>query len=132
MKLKLIVLMVLITASLMFSGCVTETPTPNNEVSPGGSDGGLIKAPDNQEQTVQEQALYECQLLCGNAALGGRDLSMGPCLSNEVIPDWVCDIAHNPRQDVDNLPENQCTAFREKLASHFIELNENCETIQIQ
>lgn len=53
----------------------------------------------------------------------GEDLSAGPCLSNEVIPDWVADVAHSPRQDVDNLPANQCPAYGEGTAHHFVELD---------
>src|SRR5574343_1180912 len=55
----------------------------------------------------------------------GIDLSSGPCIANPIpqMPDWVIDIAHNPRQAIDNLAENQCSVFREGKASHFIELD---------
>jgi len=49
---------------------------------------------------------------------------------NEVISDWVCDIVHNPRQEVDNRVENQCSAFRENKAHHFVELDQNGEIIK--
>lgn len=53
----------------------------------------------------------------------GVDFSKGPCLSNVVLPDWVADIAHNPRQAVDDKPENQCFSYREGKAHHFVELD---------
>ena len=53
----------------------------------------------------------------------GADLSRGPCLAEEVVPDWCVDIAHNPRQPVDDLPENQCASFREGRVHHFVELD---------
>ncbi|MFA5134199.1 MAG: hypothetical protein WC505_00210 [Patescibacteria group bacterium] len=53
----------------------------------------------------------------------GEDLSDGPCLSNNLIEDWVADIAHNPRKAVDDLPENQCSAYRDGTARHFVELD---------
>ena len=53
----------------------------------------------------------------------GRDFSNGPCLSNALLPGWVLDIAHNPRQSVDDLPENQCPAYYEGRAKHFVELD---------
>lgn len=53
----------------------------------------------------------------------GQDLSNGPCLDNSLIDNWVLDIVHNPRQDVDNLPENQCSAYRDGTAKHFVELD---------
>lgn len=53
----------------------------------------------------------------------GDNFSDGPCLSNNLIEDWVLDIAHNPRQDVDNEPANQCEAYRNGQAHHFVELD---------
>lgn len=82
------------------------------------------------EQSEQQQATDVCIALCQQAVAEARDLSDGPCLSNEAIEDWVCDIAHSPRQDIDNLPENQCSAFRDKTANHFVELDESCKVIQ--
>src|SRR3989338_4624598 len=43
----------------------------------------------------------------------GYDFSNGPCLTNDLLPDWVVDTVHNPRSNIDDLPENQCQAFRE-------------------
>ena len=58
----------------------------------------------------------------------------GPCLSDNNsewnIADWVCDVAHSPRQDVDNLPENQCQAFRNSQAHHFVEVDSSCNFIR--
>lgn len=53
----------------------------------------------------------------------GEDFSSGPCLSERVINDWVADIAHNPRIDQDNQPENQCQNYRNGIAHHFVELD---------
>lgn len=53
----------------------------------------------------------------------GEDLSFGPCISNALMPDWVADIAHNPRQTIDDLPANQCPAYLEGRARHFVELD---------
>ncbi len=47
------------------------------------------------------------------------------------LPDWVCDIAHSPRQsEIDDLPENQCSAYREGRAKHFVEVDMNCNLIR--
>ena len=69
----------------------------------------------------------KCIDLCKQQTI---DLNNGPCLSNEIIPDWVCDVAHSPRQDVDNLTENQCQDFREGKANNFVEVTPNCELIR--
>jgi len=52
----------------------------------------------------------------------GLDMSSGPCLG-KIAEDWVLDIAHNPRQAIDDKPQNQCADFREGKARHFIELD---------
>ncbi len=63
----------------------------------------------------------------------GKDLSNGPCLLNPIpsAPDWVCDVAHWPRQEVDNLPENQCSAYREGKATKFVEVTPDCKLIRV-
>lgn len=53
----------------------------------------------------------------------GRDFSNGPCLSDALLPNWVIDIAHNPRLPIDDLPENQCPSYREGRSQHFVELD---------
>jgi hypothetical protein len=62
----------------------------------------------------------------------GMNMSQGPCLSNEIIKGWVVDVAHSPRQAIDDKPENQCQAYREGKAKHFVELDENGNVIKVQ
>ena len=83
----------------------------------------------NETLTDAEQALILCKALCINSTL---ELDESPCLSNEVLEDWVCDVAHDPRQDIDDEPENQCEAYREGEANHFVELDLNCDLIKIR
>lgn len=59
----------------------------------------------------------------------GVDFKDGPCLGT-IAPDWVLDIAHNPRQDIDDKPENTCADFATGKAHHFIELDPNGELIK--
>ena len=57
-----------------------------------------------------------------DAKASGVDLSAGPCLG-VIAPDWVVDVAHDPRQDVDDDPANQCAAYRTGEVRHFVELD---------
>lgn len=99
---------------LTVSGCVQGGETELGGGAPG-------------KHTVAE----DCMKLCASY---GSDLSAGPCLSdgNEdwKHDDWVCDVAHSPREAIDNLPENQCEDFREGRASHFVEVSPDCEFIR--
>jgi hypothetical protein len=61
----------------------------------------------------------------------GADFSRGPCLG-VVLEGWVADIAHDPRQDVDDEPENQCEAYRSGEAGHFVELDLDGDLIRAE
>jgi hypothetical protein len=78
--------------------------------------------------------ISDCVSLCQHAKEANINLSQGPCLSDGNPEwrhvDWVCDVAHNPRKSVDNLPENQCKEFREGKAHHFVEVTPECEFIR--
>lgn len=57
-----------------------------------------------------------------------RDLSSGPCLG-VIREDWVLDIAHLPRESLDDLPENQCASYINGQVKHFVEMTKNGEVI---
>jgi hypothetical protein len=84
------------------------------------------------EKGEEERAKEICIEECKKALTSGKDLSSGPCLLNPIseLPDWVCDVAHFPREAVDNLPENQCSAYRQGLAKHFVEVDTKCNFIK--
>ena len=79
----------------------------------------------------ESQAKQKCVNLCASAT---QDLQAGPCLSdnnpNWNVPDWVCDVAHSPRTIEDNITENQCSAFRNGTAKHFVEVTPDCQLIR--
>lgn len=108
-----------IFAIAFVSGCIPEEIAKEDEAK------GI-------EQIPTKQALVdECEAACRAAVAEGQDLSNGPCLLDPMSDsDWVCDIAHDPRENVDNLRENQCNAWHNKTASHFIEFTPDCNFIK--
>lgn len=100
----------------------------------------IINISESIQQKVEEEqkkqgsmslAVIKCQELCYDViSTNGKDFNVGPCLSNEIVPDWVCDIAHSPRQDIDDDPANQCDAYRRGQAKHYVELDGNCTKIK--
>lgn len=72
--------------------------------------------------TGNEEAFQNALNLYIQKKKEGVDMTNGPCLG-KVADDWVLDIAHNPRQDVDDLEENQCEEFKTGNVKHFIELD---------
>lgn len=109
---RIVLSAVIILAIIFASGCVT------------------LKAEDIDKTTPEEY----CILYCKASIQQGQDISAGPCLSDEKEdwphPDWVCDVAHSPRQDIDDQPENQCKAYRDGKAHHFVEVDTNCDLIR--
>ena len=93
----------------------------------------IFVVPRGPEVTDADRARFACLFLCKAAQTEGRHLENGSCLSSGLkawdIEDWVCDVAHRPRQDVDNLPENQCPEYGAG-ASHFVEVSSECEFIR--
>ena len=83
--------------------------------------------------TDEDKAVYTCVFLCKAAGNEGQRLDKGPCLSSGLeaweVEDWVCDVAHKPRDAVDNLPENQCPEYG-VTANHFVEVDPDCAFIR--
>jgi hypothetical protein len=78
---------------------------------------------------ADEQTIALAKEAYAQAKARGVDMSPGPCLG--VIKEgWVADVAHDPRQDVDDQPENQCEAYRSGEADHFVELDPDGEFIR--
>ncbi len=68
------------------------------------------------------------------AVASGADLSNGPCIAESLpgLPDWVVDIAHDPRTPADDDPANQCERYRNGEAHHFVELTPGGKLIRTQ
>ncbi|HSD24017.1 MAG TPA: hypothetical protein VLB79_06780, partial [Solirubrobacterales bacterium] len=83
-------------------------------VSACGSSGSNVEASDSQKAVDEAQAAFS------QVQADGQDLSVGPCISESLpgLPDWVADIAHDPRQSVDDEPVNQCRRYRSGRAHH--------------
>ncbi len=90
--------------------------------------GGPKSPPKNEIDTAINQAKF----LYSQRKAMGEDLSTGPCLSNALMPGWVVDLVHSPRLPIDDLPENQCPAYREGRAQHFVELDLNGNFIRVK
>jgi hypothetical protein len=113
MRFPRVLTLVIGTLLLLAAGC-------GDEASPGERE----RAIDLAEQT------YE-------ASDGSpEELADGPCLAERIegagVEDWVVDIAHEPREPVDDEPENQCARYNDGDASHFVELTPEGEVIRAE
>lgn len=112
---KLVLEAITITFVIFAAGCIEDKET---------------RKPDDKISIQDRFAINYCTALCRQKLNENASISNGPCLSNEITPDWVCDVAHHPRLDVDNIKENQCSSFTDGRAHHFVEINENCSLIR--
>lgn len=111
MKNEFFTLSIVLISVILIAGCVSE------------------KAPSKEENL--ETLKQKCIQACENAVEKGKDLSNGPCILDPMEnEDWVCDVAHEPRQPVDNQRKNQCDAWHSGKAKHFIEVTPTCEFIK--
>jgi hypothetical protein len=85
-------------------------------------------------QSDRDKAVDEAQVAYREFIATGAPLEPGPCVSESLpgLPDWVVDIAHTPRQAVDDDPSNQCQRYRSGQAHHFVELDEHGQLIRAQ
>ncbi|MFH0936697.1 MAG: hypothetical protein V1808_00165 [Candidatus Daviesbacteria bacterium] len=81
---------------------------------------------------IYDMAVSSAITLYKNRVAEGIDMSSGPCLTNDLMPDWVVDIVHSPREKIDDLPNNQCPAFIEERAHHFVELDNNGNLVRVR
>lgn len=79
--------------------------------------------PTQGSEFRRKEAIQRAMEIYRQRRAEGMDFSHGPCLSQEIIPGWCVDIAHNPRQPSDDDPENQCASFLEGRVRHFVELD---------
>jgi hypothetical protein len=88
----------------------------------------------NVNPSGSERAVDEAQVTFRQFQATGQDLSAGPCISESLptLPDWVADVAHDPRQPVDDEPANQCQRYRSGEAHHFVELNIDGQLIRAE
>ncbi|MBN2095366.1 MAG: hypothetical protein JW727_04925 [Candidatus Aenigmarchaeota archaeon] len=123
MEKGLVIISVLLLVCLIaFSGCTEKPPVENQTQGPE-------KTP---EELYLETLVDACVQECKNAKLLDKDLSNGPCLLDPMPQNksWVCDVAHVPRIAADARAENQCLSFRQELATHFIEVDPECNYLR--
>lgn len=83
------------------------------------------------EVTEQENLIAKALTIYLDAIKENKDLSNGPCLGS-VQEDWALDIAHEPRQTVDEQSDNQCANYLSGQTKHLIELDEKGSILRIK
>jgi hypothetical protein len=86
--------------------------------------------PKSLSKNEIDTAINQANHLYRQEKAKGRDFSSGPCLSDALLPNWVVDIAHSPRQSIDDLDQNQCPSFKQGRSLHFVELDPNGNLIR--
>lgn len=82
--------------------------------------------------TVYDNAVMAAFALYKERVKEGVQMDTGLCLTNDLMPGWVVDIIHSPRNSSDDLSANQCQAYLEGRATHFVELDVHGNLIRVQ
>jgi hypothetical protein len=95
---------------------------------------GLAACGGGASESEKDQAVSAAKVAFADAKKSGVDLSEGPCIAERLpgLADWVADVAHDPRQPVDDDPANQCSRSRRGEATHFVELDPAGNLIRAQ
>lgn len=112
---SMILLGILVASYLIY----TQSPKSTTGYRPGIS-------PEMDKAVNQAQYIFKLK------KDSGGNFPNGPCLSNDLLPNWVADIVHSPRSVIDDLPENQCSAYIEGRAKHFVELDTGGNLIRVK
>lgn len=80
----------------------------------------------------KSQAMKEAKSVYEHQQAAGVSFANGQCIAESLMPDWVADIVHNPRDPMDDLPENQCQSYRAGSTHHFVELDLQGNIIRAQ
>ncbi|MEM0475766.1 MAG: hypothetical protein QW343_03155 [Candidatus Norongarragalinales archaeon] len=128
-------------AGLFLAACTQ--PAQQTASTPAGSPALRPSPTLLGESDAVAAAIAACVALCENADIaecGSARLTEcgpwleGPCLSDaapgKMPSGWVCDVAHSPRESVDDEPENQCAEYRSGAARHFVEVDVECKVIR--
>lgn len=68
-------------------------------------------------------ALRQARPVVDDALTSSGDISDGPCLKEELIPNWSLDLVHHPREDADDELQNQCYNYITGKTRHLIEFD---------
>jgi hypothetical protein len=82
-------------------------------------------------ESEKDAAVAAARQAYDEAVEQGVDMSNGPCLG-VIMDNWVADVAHDPREDIDDEPANQCEAYRSGDADHFVELDADGNVISVE
>lgn len=85
------------------------------------------------------QVAESCRYLC---IFAKQNLSINPtsqCLSDPdkitgkywIYPEWACDIVNNPKTPEDELIENKCIEYVYGYAKNLIEIDKDCNVVNI-
>jgi hypothetical protein len=86
--------------------------------------------PSTTPNYVKEQEIIvNCSKYLYNAKKQLIGQFSSECLG--VCGNYSVDIVHVPRIDLDNLPENQCDAYKTGLLKHFVELDKEGNIVRI-
>jgi hypothetical protein len=85
-------------------------------------------------QDTRDRAVNAALAAYHQAKIDGTNLNRGPCIAEQLpgMSDWVADVAHDPRQPVDDVRANQCRRYRDGQAHHFVELDISGHLIRAQ
>lgn len=94
----------------------------------------LAFTPNSKNQTSNTRKYQDIEQKAISLYLKNKkaniNFTSGPCLG--TVDGYAVDIAHSPRQAIDDLPKNQCPNYVNGKVTHFVELTEGGSIIRVK
>jgi hypothetical protein len=119
--LTILSLLVMFALAMILSGAKPLSPRSSENV-----------LPEQDLSDFQQELVIQAKKIYLEKKQVGVDFSSGPCLAEDLVGEYVVDLAHNPREAIDSLPENQCLSYSQGAINHFIELDLEGNLIRIK
>jgi hypothetical protein len=123
------IFLALIVSVLALTGCIGPANESNQDAVEAVTGVGAVST---GAAAKKDLAIAQCQILFQQKFAAGADLSAGPCLSEQIIADWSCDLVQSPRTSADDRPENQCASVRNGQTNHYVELDQSGQLLKAE
>lgn len=124
---RIIGIVLAVVLVLVIAGCGEQTQEAVNDTVDAVTG---IDTIEKGGTASKDLAIARCKELYRQKFALGEDMSAEPCLSENIVTGWVCYVVHSSRTTEDDNPANQCEAYRDGRASHYVELDSSGQLIE--
>lgn len=89
-----------------------------------------IFAGSQKVESTQAVSIRSAKKIYADKKAQNTDFDQSPCLSEDMGNGYALDIAHNPREQIDD--QVQCSSYQNGSVKHFVEMSPDGNILRIQ